>query len=471
MIKFGTNGFKSIIAEDFNKENVQKIAYALVKVIKSEKSKKPIIIGYDNRFISNNASEWLMEVFTAYKITVKLYSSPIPTPMVFAGLNQDELDYGIIVTADNKGYEYNGIQVITRNSHETNKAFTKKIEKIINNNLKIKKLDLNKAKNKGLIQDYDNTKEYFKNISKVISKESKKNKLKVLFNPMHGTCSDYINTFDKLIKLNKLTVINNNIDPYFEKIATVPEKDNIEDFCKQVIKGKYSLGITVDINGTRLLVVDEKGNIYDNNELMALVYYYLVKYKENTGDIIKNCANTILLDKLAEKLGFNCFETRVGFKYTSQKIKTTNALVGGEMFGGICTRGFEPYNDCFLSIALILDAIITINKPLSTIIEEIKNFSDYNYSYYTSKIEVNNKTKIQKLLKKLTPKFTQKPTSIYVKDGIKYLFKDGSWAYLRFDDYEKTLRYYIEFTSKEETENNNNAILNYIQKYDKNSQK
>lgn len=468
MIKFGTSGFRAIIAEDFNKENVQKIAQALAKTIITDKSKKPVIVGYDRRFMSDRAAEWFTEVLAGNKITTKLYPCSVPSPAIFFGVKKDELDYGVVITASHNPYDYNGIKIVTKGGVDADLEFVSKIEKIANASPRIKTLNIAEAKQKGLVVDFDNTKEYIRNINKFISKECKENsKLKVIFNAMHGACSEYAQYIEKMFKPKMFTIINDNEDPYFEKTMPAPEENLLENFRKQVVKGKYSVGFAVDGDGDRLAVIDELGNFHNNNILMAITYYYLIKYRNFTGDIVKNCASSNILDKLAETFGYKCHETPVGFKYTSAKMKETDALLGGEMSGGMTMRKYTPCKDSFFSIAIILDAMATIKKPFSEIYNEVKEACGYISTYINGDVKVPNKKAMQKALMKHTPAFSYKPKSKSSKDGIKYVFEDGSWVLMRFSGTENALRYYMEFSTEIECERNLKAVTNFIEKYGK----
>jgi len=467
MIKFGTSGFRAEIADQFNKQNIQRIAQALAKTIKTEKSTTPVLIGYDRRFLSDTAAEWFTEVLAGNKIKTKLYTKPVPSPAVMYGVKSENLDYGIIITASHNPYYYNGLKISIKGGADCDNVLASKIEKLSNSNLKIKTLDLYTAREKNLIEDYDNMADYLKNIKKFVSKQIKDNKLKVIFNAMHGACSEYAEQFAKMFKIHKFTLVNDSVDPYFEHKLPAPENECLEEFKKQVVKGKYSIGVAVDGDGDRLGVIDEQGTYHDNNTLMSIAYYYLIKYRNMKGDVVKNLSTTIELDKLAEMFGFKCHEIPVGFKYTSAKMKETDALLGGESSGGMTMRGYIPSKDSFFSIALILDAMVNIGKPLSEIVQLVKDECGYISTAFNGNVKIINKKKMQKALSKIRPNFSYKPTSISNMDGTKYLFEDGSWVLLRFSGTENALRYYMEFSTEIECERNLKVITAYIDKYGK----
>lgn len=466
MIKFGTSGFRAILGEDFNKENIQKITQALCKIIKKQKPYKSVVVGFDRRFMSDKVAEWITEVLAGNRIVTKLYTSPIPSPFVMYTVKSEDLDYGLIVTASHNPYQYNGLKIVVKGGADANEELTKELEKIANSNIRVKTLNITDARTNGLILELDNAKEYFKNIQKnVVSKEIKENKLRVLFNAMHGSASDYAEMFAKALKINKFDIVNDSIDPYFEHKLPAPEEECLERFKKEVVRGRYQIGVAVDGDGDRLGVIDENGNYYDNNILMAIAYYYLVKYRDMHGDLVKNTSSSVLLDKLAESLDAKCFEVHTGFKYVSAKMKEVNALLGGESSGGMTMRGYLPCKDSFFSISVILDAMVHFKKPLSVIAQEVKDSCGYISTYVNRQATIKNRKKFAKIMQKKSPNFSYKPKEKHTTDGVKYVFEDGSWALLRFSGTENLLRYAVEFPTEIECERNIKAIENFIKQY------
>ena len=466
-IKFGTSGFRSAIGEGFTQENIQKIVQALAKQIKIEKSTQPVIIGYDRRFLSDRAAAWAAEVLAGNNIKVKLFTEPVPTPAVMYGVKAEDLDYGITITASHNPYYDNGIKICVKGGADANNTLMDKLFKIIKSNPKVKTLDLASAKQKNLVVDYDNTKDYLKNITKFVSKDIKDNNLKVLFNAMHGVCAPFATTFAKMLKIEKFTLINDSMDPYFEHSLPAPNENCLEEFKKQVVKGRYSIGLAVDADGDRLGIIDENGEYYSNNIIMAICYYYLIKYRGLQGDIVKNCATSSIIDRVAEHFGYKCHEVPVGFKYISAKMKEVDALIGGESSGGLTMRGYTPAKDSFFSIAILLDAMATIKKPLSKIAQLVKEECGYISTYVEKEYKGTNRKKLTKALTKTTPNFSYKPKTISRIDGTKYTFEDGSWVLIRYSGTESLLRYHLEFSTEIECERNEKAIINYIEKYGK----
>ena len=462
MIKFGTSGFRAVIGENFTKENIQKVAQALAKKIKQQKSSHPVVIGYDRRFMSDYFARWFAEVLAGNKIVTKIYNKPVPTPAVMYTVMKEGYDYGIIMTASHNPYVYNGLKICIRGGKEARIDFTADLEKQANSLIRIKSMDYETGVKNKLILDFDNITAYIKNIEKNISPNLKGSSLKILFNAMYGVTSESAELFAKQLKLSNFQIINSEEDPYFNHILPCPNEESLEEFKKQVTKGRYSVGLACDADGDRIGIIDEKGEYHGCNTIMAIIYYYLVKYRNMSGDVVRTYSTSTILDNLAEKFGFKCHETPVGFKWISSKMEETNALLGGESSGGCTIRNYTPTKDSMFAVALILDAIVTINKPLSKIVKEVKNFCNYISTYCEGNMRIKDRKKFAKVINKQSPNFSYKPVKILSDDGKKYIFEDGSWIHIRFSGTENLIRYHVEFPTEIECERNIKAIKNFI---------
>ena len=467
MIKFGTGGFRAIIGEDFTKANIQKTAQALCEIIRKTKESKPVVIGYDRRFMSDQAAVWFAEVLAANKVKVCLFTHPIPTPAVMLGTMDMDNEFGVMITASHNPYMYNGIKLFTKGGKDADVTFTQRLESIIKRILKVKTISIEEARTQGLVEDYDNIKRYVKNIQRFVSKDIKNNKLKVLFNPMHGVTNECGEMLLKAFKIKKYDIINANEDPYFEHKLPAPNDATLEDFKKQVVKGKYSVGVACDGDGDRLGIIDELGNYHTANTIMAVIYYYLIKYRGMEGDIVKNLSTSIILDKLADKFGYTCQEVPVGFKWTSAKMAETDALLGGESSGGLTMRDYIPGKDSWFAISLVLDAMANIKKPLSEIVKDVYEFAEYDYHCMETAVKVKHMDRIKNLFAKRNVEFTYAPVAFSSSDGYKFVFEDGSWVLVRASGTEPILRLSMEFPAEEDCVRNMELLKETIEKADK----
>ena len=198
---------------------------------------------------------------------------------------------------------------------------------------KVKSISLETAKKKGLIIDYSNKQHYLENIKSFLSSKIQNSKLKILYDNLYGVGSLCIEPLFNMLGIKNYNILNTRRDALFNMLMPNPTEASMMHLKKETVEKSYDFAMATDSDSDRLGILDEKGNYVSSNLILASLYYYLVKYRNLKGDVVKNCATSILLDKLAEKLGFKCHEVDVGFKNISAGIKRNNALIGGESSG------------------------------------------------------------------------------------------------------------------------------------------
>jgi len=451
-IKFGTGGFRGIISDDFTKENVEKICLSIVNIINKEKLKKEICIGYDNRFLSENFAYWCASVFADNDFKVNLMQNATSTPVVMYKTMQNKLDYGVMITASHNPYIYNGIKIFTQLGKDASLEVTKQIEEEFSKISEIKFKKSEKERNNNI--KYINVVEEF--VDYIIKNQNINDcsNLKVVFDTKFGSTKEEIELFCKKINLKNYSIINANRDAFFNFVTPAPSEDNIEQLKLNVLSSNADIGFSLDADGDRLAVVDSFGNYLDNNIILSLIYYYLVKYENLKGDLVKNVCTTSLVNILAKKFGYNTHEVPVGFKYISSKVIETNAIIGGESSGGLMVKNHIYGKDSLLSIALILKILSSLNKPFNKIIEELLAFAnnfnkkvcDKQYSY---NLEKEKEIKEKLFIKKILPKFNYKPIKIEYKDYLKIFYENNNWTVVRFSGTEPLIRIFCEFENIE----------------------
>lgn len=465
-IKFGTGGFRGIMGAEFTKEAVEKIVQAICNTIEKENLKKEVFIGYDNRFMSEDYASWASEVFAGNKINVKLMKKASTTPVVMYYARTNKLDFSIMITASHNPYLYNGVKVFTQEGKDASVEQTKKLEEEIEkiSPEEIKRLPRNQAIQTGLIQLVDLDDEYLNSLLNIVKVNTAP---KIAFDAMFGSSINLLNKLIQKIKFEKVALIHDIRNPFFAFSMPSPLPETTTALRDLVLNEGYDLGLALDGDGDRLGVIDRNGNYIDNNYLMACVYYFMVKYKGMKGDIVKNASTSHILDALAEKFGFKCHTVPVGFKYVSQKLKETNALLGGESSGGLAILPHILGKDSLLSIVLILEILSVTQKPLDQFVEEVKEFVNF-YNIYSEK--QYNCTPEQKdyiynkmIVKKLLPTFDKEILSADYTDGVKVIFKDNTWFMIRFSGTEPVIRVYCEVKTTEEKEKLNNLLDEFLE--------
>lgn len=440
MIKFGTGGFRGVIADDFTKENVQKIAQGLSLIaIGNDWQKKPVVIGYDLRFMSDSFAAWMAEVFAANGIEVLLCTGVVPTPIVMSATKDMDNELGVMITASHNPYVFNGVKVFRRSGIDADVAFTNELEKVTNACEEVKVMPLARAKACGLVKDYSHLEQYLDTIVAFIDPKIKKNKAKILFDNMCGTGCIGLKPIARRLNITRFDIINEKHDAFFNFIAPNPTEAAMSRLKSMVVKNGYDYAIATDSDADRLGVLDENGNSVSSNEILACLYYYLVRYRGMKGDIVKNCSASVLLDMLAEKLGFKCYEVDVGFKNISAKMKETNALIGGESSGGLTVRNYIFGKDSTFSASLFMEMQIIMNKSVSEIVAEVKKFAGYGYHCAEDSCVVSDMRVFDALYHDDGHEIGAKHVNAFNRN-VKYYFDGGCWALLRASGTEPLLR-------------------------------
>ena len=469
-IQFGTGGFRGVIGDDFNKENIQLVAQALANIVVENKQKdSPIIVGYDNRFLSDFAAKWFCEVLNANGIKTLLFTHTVPTPTVMSSTRDMHNFYGVMITASHNPYYFNGIKVFTSEGFDADVAFTSLLEKKINEVKEVHILNERLSRNKGLLEDYDNLGSYLSHIKSFIDPTVVKNKLRVLYNNMNGVGVIGLKPLAEKLHIYQFVIMNEDHDAFFGFNLPNPTKEALMgEFSETVVNQGYDLGMATDSDGDRLGIIDEKGNYVSANEILASIYNYLITERGYTGDIVKNCATSILVDLVAEKLGLECHEVDVGFKNITQGMRDYNALLGGESSGGLTMKGYIYGKDATFSGALFLEMVIKLNKPVSQIISELKESVHYDYNFSEDFIALNvDANRVLEYMRDNKPKLSVDYDEVKVFGrNMKFLFAERQWLLLRLSGTEPAFRVFAEFKDQ----NTANRLVEELKKYIKNVQ-
>ena len=371
-ILFGTGGWRAIIGEDFIAFNIRRVAQGIFMLMSEQnKTDKPVIIGYDRRFLSETAAKWVAEVLAANGITVWFMERSSPTPLVMHTVKDNGLYFGIEITASHNPASYNGIKLIV----ET----TQRLEELIATVTVPCRKDFDLAvKDKNIIFLDNPFNKFIDDIIDLLDMKALRNRgLRVLFDSMHGS-----GTYPLLVIFHTarctIDTINVNKDAYFGGVMPAPSEKSLMSLKNSVLNGKYDLGIAMDGDGDRLGVIDQNGRYINANETLCLLYYYLVKYKGWRGPVVRNVATTHMLDKIAESFGEKCYEVPVGFKYISSKLDEVDAVLGGESSCGLTVRGHIHGKDSVYAASLFAEMVSVTGLSPSQMISQLnKEFGDF----------------------------------------------------------------------------------------------
>ena len=459
MIKFGTGGWRAIIADGFTKENIRLLTAGLCNLmLKEGHSGKEVCLGYDRRFLSKESMFWAAEVLAGYGFRPYVINRSVPTPLVMFTVKQMGVPYGMAITASHNPAIYNGIKIFTEGGRDAEASVTRKIEEEIRRltPADVKSIPYEQSRAEGIIREGYPFNEYIDSILQMVDVQKiKESRLRIAIDPMYGVSNNSLRTILLTCRCD-VDVIREQHDTLFGGRMPAPSAEAQRLLSVYVTDHHCDLGIATDGDADRLGVIDEKGNYLHANVLLVILYYYLLKYRGWKGPCVRNCATTHLLDRVALDFGEECYEVPVGFKHVSGKMNETNAVIGGESSGGMAIRGHIQGKDGIYAAALLVEMLAVTGKSISELYWEIVR--QYGRLYYREEdfaTTPQNKQLLRQLVfqEKKIPEFTEKITKISYADGCKIIFEDGSWVICRFSGTEPLLRLAAEGNTDRQAQN------------------
>lgn len=455
-IKFGTGGWRAIIGDTFTKQNIQLLAQGMVNKMQSEGvAEQGIVIGYDRRFLSKEAMQWSAEVFAAAKIKCLLVNKSSPTPLIMYYVMKHELPYGMMVTASHNPAIYNGIKVFTAGGRDADEIQTKDIENYIADIKpeQVQTVEYEQGKAEGYIEEIYPLNEYLDNILASVDIDAIRNAgLKVALDPMYGVSETSLKTI-LLTARCEVATIHERHDTLFGGKLPAPSAATLHSLQNYVLEKHFDIGVATDGDADRIGVIDDEGKFLHPNDILVLLYYYLVKFKGWHGPVVRNIATTHMLDKVAEKFGEQCYEVPVGFKYISAKMQETGAIIGGESSGGLTVHGHIHGKDGIYAAALLVEMLAVTGKKLSEIMKDIhEECGEIHMEERDYKFSHEKKQQIYQVLmeEKQIPELPEEIDRISYLDGSKVYFKNGGWVIARFSGTEPLLRIFCEMPEYED---------------------
>ncbi|MBQ8015338.1 MAG: phosphoglucomutase/phosphomannomutase family protein [Clostridia bacterium] len=457
MIKFGTGGWRAVIGQDFICDNIRKVAAGIIKLAKEQqKTDKPIIIGYDRRFLSVSAAKWVAETLAEGGIEVWFLNRSAPTPLIMHTVKDKELYFGIEITASHNPANYNGIKLIVDEGRDAPVETTERLEQLIAETDRVEYCNFDEAVEIGKITYLRNPfNKFLDDIIAMLDMEALRERgLRVLFDTMHGSGTYPLQVIFHTARCT-IDTMNLNKDAYFGGMMPAPTEQTLSLLQDTVIKDDYDLGIAMDGDGDRLGIIDKNGRYINANEILCMLYYYLVKYKGWTGPVVRNLATTHMLDRIAESFGEKCYEVPVGFKHISSKIDEVDAVLGGESSGGLTVRGHIHGKDSVYAASLFAEMVSVTRKSPTELINELEEkFGRYVMVEDNLTFAPERKAEIEKIIfeDKALPNFGTEIARVNYEDGCKVYFKDDSFVICRFSGTEPLLRVFAESSCEKTAE-------------------
>lgn len=450
-IKFGTDGWRAIIGEDFVSENVEIVTNAIGKYVADEFGlEKKILVGYDPRNKAKAFASQCADLLACAGFEVFLSDSVLPTPVLACGakfLNA----CAIMFTASHNPPEYLGMKFIPDYAGPATNEIT---DTIVSNLGKRPK-----PMGTGVVHMFDFKPKYFEHLKKLIDfkaiKKGTDNGIKIIFDGLYCATIGY---FDKFLDEFSIPyeAFNMQYDPNFGGGMPEPKPKYLKELIEKVKISTNAVGMANDGDGDRFGVINENGEYVSPNEIIAILLIYLRKYKKLDGHLIKTVGASLLLDKVAEKLGVDVIETPVGFKYVGEAMRRYTAIVGGEESGGLSIQCHIPEKDGILANLLILEAMSVKEKSLVELQQELYEFAGAKFYNELVNLKLETQEQVKTALEKaknMSEVNGFKVIKTDLKDGVKlYLEDNSSWILVRPSGTEPLLRIYLESDSLEKIE-------------------
>ena len=345
-IKFGTDGWRGVIARDFTFENLSRVAQATMDYLNREGlGNKGLVIGYDRRFMSRDFARRVAEIAAGNGIHARLTEDYAPTPAVSWAVRETGAGAGVMITASHNPPEYNGFKLKEAFGGSALPATTRILEEIVvcnlENNRHVIAVPYDEALKKGTIELFDPCEGYFHQISRYVDLDLiAKSGIKAVVDPMYGAGCGFIPRL-----LPGVDEIHNSENPSFGGQPPEPISQHLQELSALLKSGTYRVGLALDGDADRIGAVDENGDFFSSHCIFAVILKHLIEHKKLTGAVVKTVSTTRMVDLLAKKFGLELFETPIGFKHICELMLERDILMGGEESGGLGVKGHIPERD------------------------------------------------------------------------------------------------------------------------------
>ncbi|HQU84326.1 MAG TPA: phosphoglucomutase/phosphomannomutase family protein [Pyrinomonadaceae bacterium] len=448
-IRFGTSGWRAIIADQFTFENVKLVTNSISSYLKNNgHNSGKIIVGHDSRFMGERFCEVASEILQKEGFTVLLCQNPTPTPTISYAIRSEKALGGINFTASHNPPEYQGIKFSTADGAPALPEVTKVIEKIIESN------PVSDETTGGSIEKYDARPNYLDDLkTKIDFAAIAKAGGKYAYDALWGTGRGYL---DKILRENGLNVetIHDWRDVTFGGQSPEPGEEHLDELREAVKSKNLTLGVSTDGDGDRFGVIDSNGAFIAPNELIAILTDYLAESRGWTEGVARSVATSHLVDRVAESRGLKLYETPVGFKFIGELINKGEIILGGEESAGLSIKGHYPEKDGILACLLAIESVAVRGASLT---EQLNALTNRVGKLESGRIGVKLNSEIAD---KLKDKLSREPSEIDGRkiekinrmDGVKFIFTDGSWMLMRPSGTEPLVRIYAESEDKQDLE-------------------
>lgn len=457
-VKFGTDGWRAVIGENYTFENVARVSLAVARVFKDHpKISNGIIVGYDTRFLGKDFAHCAAEVFGNEGIKVYLTDTFVTTPTVSLVSRDKEMPFGVMITASHNPFKYNGYKLKDEFGGSMNPDKIKIIEEELGNinEIYIKK-SAEQLIEEGIVEYFDGRGYFIDYLKKGIDISSIENAgVQGIYDTMFGAGQNTVNEFMKIEQ------INNFVNPSFPINgipggAPEPIEKNVGGIMKTIKESReYNIGLVTDGDADRIAIIDEKGDFLDAQKMFALLLMYLHKTKKLTGKVVRSFSTSELIQKYCEKYGLDVVVVPIGFKHISKYMIEDDVMIGAEESGGIGIKGHLPERDGVYNGLLYMEMLAKTGKSITDLKKELEDeFGKYFYKridVHTTDEKKNATLEKCRQINAGDEIAAKKVVKVEDLDGYK-LFFDNGWVIIRASGTEPLLRFYCETYGTDDTQ-------------------
>lgn len=450
-IKFGTDGWRAVIAKEFTVENVARISEAVAQWLLKRKENPVVIIGHDCRFAGELFTETAAKVLASNNVKVFMADGFVSTPMISLGVLKYKCDLGIVITASHNPPEYNGYKLkgsyggplMDKEIHEVEELIPEYFNKTLDN------ISMDDLTDSGKVEIIDLETYYCNYLEEKFDLDAIRNsELEFAFDAMYGSGQ---NVMRRLFP--GITLMHCERQPLFDGIPPEPLHRNLQEFSEMIkLAENIDCGLAVDGDADRIALYDHQGNYVDSHHTMLLLIHYLYHYKQQTGKVATGFSSTVKIRKLCEHYNLPLEIVMIGFKHICELMLTEDILMGGEESGGIAVAGHIPERDGIYNGIIIWEAMVKTGKSLQQLLHEIYDITGgFAFERRDLKIPQEDKDRIVKncennVYESFGPYKVEKVETL---DGFKYYFNDHEWLMIRPSGTEPVLRTYAESSTRD----------------------
>jgi phosphomannomutase len=453
-IRFGTDGWRALIAQDFTFDNVRMVAQALCDYLDEKREDRRVAVGYDRRFLSEDFARAVAEVLAGNGVTAYLSPEACPTPFVSYYVRQHDIPLGVVITASHNSYRWNGIKIKERFGGSAGPETTRAIQDLLGKS-PVRSVPFREGKNSGRIVETSLDEGYDRLVESIVDIAAIRNShLRVVADSMNGVGGRLLERWASSPTC-KVTTLRADRDTMFGSLAPEPKEEYLDLLRDAVLCEKADIGLATDGDGDRSGGVRSDGEIFTPLEMVALLALYLIEVRQVKGTLVANNANTLYMGKIAAEFGIPFTNLPVGFKYIADLMRREQVIIGGEESGGIAVQGFLPERDGVLINLLILEMLVKRGKTVQDLLKDLyTRYGEFHFRRRDFPMSQEAGLKQVSALVQSPPAQIEgfDVTDVQTLDGTKLLFHGGSWLLFRQSGTEPTLRVYCEAPSRAQAE-------------------